>query len=261
MFPFFKNNDFFEAIKGYQIWLYLAKKDIILRYRRSKIGPLWLTLSMAIFIVTLGAVYSNLFNINTKEYMPFLAAGFITWTFIAGILNEFPNAFVDNANYIKDLKINPIVILLRIATRHLIILGHNILILLGIYIYYEINPGINIVFLLPGLFILTLNLVAIGTSLSLLGGRFRDVSPIVQSIVQILFFITPILWFPRLLPATSWIVVANPFAYFLDIIRSPILGQQPNHLSWIVALLTLLVFSWISLIFYSKKSDDIPYWV
>lgn len=261
MFHFLKHNDFWEAVKEHELWLYLARQDIRLRYRRSKIGPFWITLSMTVFIVTLGVVYSKLFNVDIKEYLPFLASGFIIWTFISGMLTEMPNLFVDNAGYIKDIKMNPISIVFRMATRHLIILGHNIVIMIGVYFYFEINPGYSIILLLPSTVIVMMNLISIGIALSVIGVRFRDVAPMTQSVVQILFFITPLMWFPRLLSVDSWIVIANPFAHFLDIMRSPILGQQPELHSWFVSVITLSIFSFISLIVYKNKSHNIPHWV
>ena len=74
-----KNNDLVEALKAYDLWLFLAWLDIRLRYRRSKIGPLWITLSMAIFCLTLGTVYSKLLNVDGEEYLPFLSVSFVIW--------------------------------------------------------------------------------------------------------------------------------------------------------------------------------------
>lgn len=99
-----KKSDFISALKGYDLWSFLAWQDIKLRYRRSKIGPLWITLSMAIFCLSLGVVYSRLFNAEVNEYVPFLSLGFVVWGLMSGMLNEFPNVFVDNAPYIKDTR-------------------------------------------------------------------------------------------------------------------------------------------------------------
>ena len=131
-----KPSDFITAIFDRDVWMFHAFLDIRLRYRRSTIGPFWITLSMAIFITALGVVYTKLFNVDTKEYLPFLAVGFVIWNLISGLICDFPNIFVDNGSYIKDMKINPYVILLRLLARHLIIFLHNTIIIFGIYIYF-----------------------------------------------------------------------------------------------------------------------------
>jgi ABC-type polysaccharide/polyol phosphate export permease len=256
-----RHNALIDALKSQEIWLYLAWQDIRLRYRRSKIGPFWITLSMAIFCLSLGVVYSQLFKADITEYLPFLSVGFVIWGFISGMLVEFPNLYVDNASYIKDIKINPFTILFRAVTRHVVTLLHNSLIIVGIYIYFGINPGLTALLVLPGFTLVALNLVALGVSLSLFGARFRDVAPITQSLVQVLFFITPLTWFPKLLRSDSVVMLVNPFAYYLDLTRSPLLGQLPAQESWGVALFTLIVFSGISAWMYRAKASRIPFWV
>ena len=130
--------DFISALAAYELWFYLAWQDIRLRYRRSKIGPFWITLSMAIFCLALGVVYGQLFQMNLAEYLPFLSVGFVIWGLIAGMLGEFPNLYVENAAYLKDSHINPITILFRATARNVLILAHNILIIIAIYVYFKI---------------------------------------------------------------------------------------------------------------------------
>ena len=256
-----KKSDFIDALKSYDLWSFLAWQDIKLRYRRSKIGPLWITLSMTIFCLSLGVVYSQLFNAEVNEYVPFLSLGFVVWGLISGILSEFPNVFVDQAAFIKDIRMNPFVIIFRLIARHVIIFAHNLLIVLGIYAIFQLNPGLEISYFVPGFFLVTLNLLAIGVSLSILGARFRDVAPTVQALIQVIFFITPITWFPKLLPESSWVVKANPFVYFLDLTRSPLLGLAPQANSWFAAVGMLIIFSSLAAYVYQQKSKKIPFWV
>lgn len=254
-------SEFLAALRAHELWRYLAWQDIRLRYRRSRIGPLWITLSMAIFCLSLGVVYSQLFKADIREYLPFLSVGFVLWGLISSLLAEFPNLYVDNAAYIKDIKTNPFIIMFRAVTRHLITLGHNALIIIGIYLYFGINPGFVALLALPGIFLVLLNLIAVGVVLSLFGARFRDVAPITQSLIQVLFFVTPVTWFPRLLERDSWVTVVNPLSYYLDLMRSPLLGQAPAAMSWWVTLLTLCIFGLFAMVVHRIKSSRIPFWV
>lgn len=256
-----KQSDLFAAIAAYDLWSFLAWQDIKIKYRRSKIGPFWITLSMAVFCVALGVVYSQLFKNEITELLPFLAIGLVVWSFVAGCVGEMPNLFVDNASYIKDMRINPLTILLRVLTRNAIIFGHNLLIVLGICLYFGIWPGWTGLLALPGLFLVMLNLAVFGIPLSIIGARFRDLAQITQSILQVVFFITPIFWFPRLLAEGSWVIAANPVAYFIDLVRSPLLGHAPEPISWGVSLLTLLATSILAAWVYKRKSASIAFWV
>jgi ABC-type polysaccharide/polyol phosphate export permease len=256
-----KQSDLLAAIAACDLWSFLAWQDIKIKYRRSKIGPFWITVSMAVFCVTLGVVYSQLFKTKISELLPFLAIGLVVWNFVASCVGEMPNLFVDNASYIKDMRINPLTILLRVLTRNIIIFAHNLIIVLGIYLYFGIWPGWTGLLALPGFLLVVLNLLAISIPLSIIGARFRDLSQITQSILQVVFFITPIFWFPRLLGKGSWVIAANPVAYFIDLVRSPLLGNQPEFISWGVTLLTLLVTSLTAMWIYRSKSARIAFWV
>lgn len=254
-------SDLVDLIESRDLWIYLAWQDIRLRYRRSKIGPFWITISMAVFCLALGLVYSQLFKAEVQEYLPFLAIGFVFWAWMSGMTGEFSNLFVDNAAYIKDIRINPLAVLCRMAMRHLIILAHHALIIVAVWLYFEINPGLVGLWVIPGMLLVLLNFLALGVALSVFGARFRDVAPIMQSIIQLIFFITPLTWLPRLLTSHEWIVWANPVASYIDLLRSPLLGQAPAAASWAISLLTLIVFSVLSIGVYIRKASRIPFWV
>jgi ABC-type polysaccharide/polyol phosphate export permease len=256
-----KNNDLLESIRCSEVWIYLAWQDIKLRYRGSILGPLWITISMALFILSLGIVYSRLFNTKMIEYLPFLSIGFVFWDLFSVMLKEFPNVYVNSASYIKDIKANLLTMFFRVIARHIIIFAHNVLIVIGIYLYFGINPGLSSMLVIPGFTLVLMNLIAIGISISILGARFRDLNPIMQSFTQVLFFVTPITWFPRLIPINSWIMLVNPFVYYIDLTRSPLLGQLPTTQSWIASLISLLFFSFIATCMYKTKANRISLWV
>ncbi|SMB22391.1 ABC-2 protein [Sterolibacterium denitrificans] len=254
-------HDLLAAFMAYELWSFLAWQDIRIRYRRSRIGPFWITLSTAIFCVALGIVYGRLFKTEISELLPFLSIGMVVWSFVSTCIGEMPNLFVENAPYIKDMRINPLTILLRAIARNAIIFAHNLLIVAGIYLYFGIWPGWTGLLALPGMLLVMLNLLAIGVILSIVGARFRDLAQITQSVLQVIFFITPIFWLPKLLPEGSWVIAANPMAYFLDLLRSPLLGHAPAAVSWGVSSLMLLVGAAIAAWVYRSKNARIPFWV
>ncbi|TDQ51111.1 ABC transporter permease [Permianibacter aggregans] len=255
------SKDISLAIRSYHLWGYLSWQDIRLRYRRSKIGPLWITLSMALFCLALGFVYSKLFNADLKEYLPFLSFGYIAWSFVSGLTTEMPNIFVDSSAYFKDIRLNPLVVIARAFSRATIIFAHNLIIVVGIWFYFDMFPGWNLLQIFPSLALVVCNLFFIGVCLAIVGARFRDIAPIVQSLVQIVFFITPIFWFPRLLPEGSLIIHLNPYGYFVDLIRSPLLGQSVAFDTWVASVLVLFLSAFAASWLYRAKSARIPFWV
>jgi ABC-type polysaccharide/polyol phosphate export permease len=258
---FKKGNDFLEALRQYELWGYLAKQDIKNRYRRSKIGPFWMTITMAIFCGALGFVYSHLLGVEIRELLPFLSVGLVVWSLIMGSISEMPTLYVEAAPYIKDIKINLLTILFRAIIRNLIIFIHNILIVIGIYLYFDIWPGWIGLIAIPGFILVLLNIIVIGVPLAILGARFRDVDQIIKSILQVTFFITPIFWFPRALINEGWIIAINPATHYLDLIRSPLLGQYPSPSSWYVGILLFFVFLVLAVQIYKRKSSRVAFWV
>ncbi len=254
-------HDLLNALTAYSFWSYLAWHDIRIRYRYSKIGPFWLTLSTAIFCITIALVYSLLFKTQVEELLPFVAIGSVIWGFISGSITEMPNIFVVNAPYVKDTRINLHTIILRAICRDLIVLAHHLIIVVGIYIYFKFWPGWSMLYVLPGLALISLNLFAIGTTLSVVGARYRDTAQITQSILQIAFFITPIFWLPRLLPEGNLILVANPFTYLIDLVREPLLGRAPSLSAWVASFIILLINSVLATLVFRWGRHRITFWV
>jgi ABC-type polysaccharide/polyol phosphate export permease len=253
--------DMLDVIKSSQLCLFLAWFDIRIRYRRSKIGPFWITISMAIFIIALGVVYSKLFKMAAAEYLPNLATGYLFWTMIATTLSESPTIFIDNAAYLKDMKINLLVFIFRALARNTIIFLHNAAFIICVCVYYQIWPEWPLLLVLPGMILVLLNLFWVTLLFGIIGARYRDVAPIIQSLVQVLFFVSPITWMPKLVGGNSWVLKLNPIAYFLDLTRSPVLNEVPAPSSWAITGGICIVGFIISIALYAYKRDRIVYWI
>src|SRR3712207_563712 len=78
--------DIVEGLKRWPLWVTLGWQDIRQRYRRSMLGPFWLTISMGILIGVVGVLYAALFRQDISVYLPYLAAGLMTWGLISTIL-------------------------------------------------------------------------------------------------------------------------------------------------------------------------------
>lgn len=94
-----------ELLAIYQqwfVWLTLASQDIKLRYRRSVLGPLWITISMAVTIYSMGFLYGKLFHVELKTYFLYLASGIIGWSYISSLLLESGQVFIESEGYIRN---------------------------------------------------------------------------------------------------------------------------------------------------------------
>lgn len=218
--------DFFSAISSWRIWYALGLQDIVIRYRGSVIGPFWITISTAITVYSMGFLYGTLFGVTRTAYLPYFAAGIITWSFTSMVLGESTRILLDSKIYMENIQLPATIYIFRLLFRNVIILFHNIPVYISVALIYGINLNLNIFWLIPGLLVLFLNGVFFATLVAFVSARFPDVASIVNNILQVLFFITPIMWIPESLPPKfQLLVIANPLYYLIDLVRDPLLGN------------------------------------
>ncbi|MGL3213535.1 ABC transporter permease [Bradyrhizobium sp. BR 1433] len=253
--------DVVSAIQQRRLWLRLGWNDILQRYRRSVLGPLWLTVSMAIMIVSLGLLYAQLFQIPVDDFLPYLCVGFVVWGYFSSFLIEAGSLFVASESYIKQIRLPYVLYVCRATWSKLIIFAHNFVIYLGVVAYFQSWPGLPALLALPGLLLLTLNGALSTLLIGMISARFRDIPQVIGSLVQILFFITPIMWKPDVLKERIFIAEWNPFYHLLQVVREPLLGEVPSVATYaVVATITLVNFVAVGL-FFARYRERISYWV
>lgn len=254
-------SDFVGTLKAFRIWNLLAVQDIRQRYRRSVIGPFWITLSMLVSIVALGVVYTKIFKTPIDEYLPFLTVGFIVWSFIAALVMESCAVFIGAEGIIKQINIPFGVHVMRMVWRNLITLAHNSVVVVLVLIYSGVEPTVRLMYLPYSLLLVTAAGVFLGYLLGGLCTRFRDISLIVTSLMQVVFYVTPVIWYSSLLKGNEWLLLANPFFHFLEILRAPILGTPLEHHSFQIATVVTVVLAVVSMLFMYRFKKRIAYWL
>lgn len=246
---------------SWRMWWMLAKNDVVRRYRRSRIGQLWLTLSMAVMIFGMGAVYSSLFNMQIQNYLPHLGIGLILWGLISLTINECCLSFIENDGIIRQIALPRFTYLLRTISRNIIVFLHNLIIIPFLYFFSSTGMNWYALLFIPGLALVLANLAWIGYLLAIISTRFRDIPQIVQSIVQVAFFVSPVMFKPSQLRGDHPVLIFNPFASMLDVMREPLLGQMPSFVSYATLLGMLLIGGTLSLAFAGRYSHRIVYWL
>ena len=253
--------DLSKGARSLHLWGLLGWQDVRRRYRRSMIGPFWLTISMGVLVAVLSVLYGALLKVEIADYAPFLALGFITWTLVSGFINEGCSAFTDAGSIIKQVDLPLSVHVYRVVWRNLLIFFHNAAIFVVVAIIFSIRPGWTGLLVVPGLVLLCLNGVWMGLLFGLISARFRDVPPVMDSIVRIAFFVTPIIWMPELLPGRAVLLDFNPFFHYMELVRAPLLGQAPQLVSWITVLGMTLGGWLVALNMFRNYRRRVAYWV
>src|SRR5262245_15153650 len=162
-------------------WSTLAWNDIKFRYRRTTLGPLWITLGLAATVFSVGILYGGLFGNELSQYLPYFAAGLIAWTFIGSTLSEGCGTFLGAAAIIRAVPVAPVVHVCRMLTRQLIILTHNLALMLILWLLFQWPLGWSFMLIVPGLVLNILAVFGAVLSLSILAARFRDIQLIVST--------------------------------------------------------------------------------
>lgn len=255
--------DVLSGFGRYPLVLMLGWQDVLQRYRRSALGPFWLTISMGVMIASIGFVFGQIFNAPMGEFLPFLAVGLILWGFILTVITDGCTGFISAEQIIKQVPMPLFVHILRIIWRNMLIFFHNMIIFPITLVVFDRSLEPGSVLAICGLLLLTINLAWISLLLGVLCARYRDLPQMVASVLQVLFYLTPIIWMPSLLPdrAGIYLLDLNPVYHLLAIVREPLLGGMPTALNWQVSL-GMAVLGWIMTIsFYSKYKRRIAYWL
>jgi ABC-2 type transport system permease protein len=274
-----------EAWDHRELWGHLGWQDIKQRYRRSVIGPLWITISMATTALALGLLYSVLLDTEIETFLPYVTVGFIVWNFILGCVLEGTEVFIANEGLIKHLPAPITIHVMRMVWRQVLFLLHNLAVYVVVLAIFftsldepyrmtekgPLNPGLSweILLAIPGFVLLAVNAVWIALLFGVISTRFRDIPPVVSSFINLVFFMTPIVWDASILTKFSggnadWkILVAelNPVYHFVEIVRAPLLGHAIDWHHWAIAG-GFTVFGWFAaLVILRNYRARVSYWV
>jgi ABC-2 type transport system permease protein len=276
-----------------ELWGHLGWQDIKQRYRRSIIGPFWITITQGVIALGLGLLYSQLWGIPVGTFLPYISTGFIIWGFISGCLSEGMETFISNEGMIKQLPAPLSVYVLRTVWRQTLMLAHNLIVyavVVAIFFAsldhpYSLNtgsctgtytgichPGFGWYSLsaIPGFLFLAINAGWVTLLLGIISTRYRDVPQVINALIQLLFYLTPIVWPIDQLQAgagraaASWalpIIQLNPLFHFIQIVRAPLIGQAVSIYSWI-AVVAITIVGWaLALVAMRNYRARVSYWV
>lgn len=255
--------DVVEGLSQIRLSLFLAKADIRQRYRRSSLGPFWITISTGVMIACIGLIFGKLFKSPMDEFFPFLASGLIIWAFVSQCISESTTVFVVAEPVIKQLPLPLSLHVLRMVLRNFFIFLHNIIIIPIVLLFVHRVVNWNILFLFPGIILLLVNLVWISLILGIVCARYRDMSQIVASVLQVFFYVTPIIWLPSLLPARSSVMLIdpNPLYHLIELVRAPLMGDAPSLLTWFFSALLAASGWFLTIAVFNKYRGRIAYWL
>ncbi len=256
--------DISETVRLLPLVWTLSLFDIKLRYRGSLLGPFWLTLSTAIMVGSIGFLYSRLFHQQISNYLPFLTISLVLWSFISTITAESTVCFTQAQGLIHGTRMPHSLHAARVVMRNILVLSHNLVVILAVFVLFHTTPTLAAFTVLPACMLWVADAFAVGLLLGVFGARFRDIPPIIGSVMQIAFYLTPIMWNPVMLEhrgLAKALIELNPFFSLLEIMRGPLMGLPIESHTWLMALGYSAALILITGLVFTRARPRIPYWI
>ena len=255
--------DISAGLKLWPVWWILTWQSFRSQYRRTYLGPWWITIQQVIFVAGLSVLFGVLFNRDIKTFIPYVAIGFITFTWMTGMLQGGATSITANSAAIKTSPGPLSIYALKDFASNTIQFAHDIVVIIAVVIIFQVQITWTIALVPIGIAIIAINGIAIGLWLGPVCARYRDVSQLVSSLSRILFFFTPIVWMTTDLDRAQFAAIAgwNPLAYFLDFLRTPLLGGNLSTSLIIGTIAFTIANCLIGLVLFSRTRDRLAYWL
>jgi len=222
----------------------LAWHDVASRYRGSVLGPFWITLSMGLMVLGIGVLYASLFKLSLNEFLPYVALGIVFFGVMTGTINEGCDTFVLASGMLSQTSLPMLTFVWRTVFRNLINLGHHLVIVVGMLIFYGQWKVANVPLALLGVILMVLNASWLSLLAAVASARYRDIPQIIVSVMQFAMFMTPVFWLPDRFGKHQIFLDLNPFYHLLQSVRAPLLGQTVEVHSY-VFLVAMAVIGWL----------------
>lgn len=254
--------DISRAVGLWRAWLLLAKQSIQSSYRRTVLGPFWISLQQLVFIFGIGFLYSQLFKVDSNRLLPVLGYGMLVWGLISTMFIQASTIFVSSAQAMASSTLPLAFYPLQAVATSVLTFLHSAAVMVVVPLGYQRFPTALAAVLTPlALAMIVVNGISVSLWLGVLGTRFRDIAAGMGMAIQLLMFLTPVFWDPEQLPGRHWAVVVNPMAWPIQSFRDPLLGNSPDVLLWLLFAGATVVNVLLGIVTFSISRPRIRYWL
>lgn len=254
-------HDIINGSKQWRIWATLAWNMIKMQYRRTILGPFWIALQHAIFILTLGYIFASIQKENYASFFVYFATGYTFWILISSFVTSAGNTFLGLnglPNMTNAALSNHIYLQF---TSQILLFAHKIIPLVVILLIFHNTITINFPLLLCGFLMLMIFGFWMSALLGCLSLRFQDIKPAFTSIMQVMFFVTPVMFQTSRIPGAEKFSSFNPFYHILVVVRGYIINEDVTLFNWIAVLVINIIGIGITLWVLRWSRPKLAYWV
>jgi len=254
----------FAAIKAWRVWLHMGVQDMRNQFRRSRLGASWILINLSLMAGGIGYIYGNLFHQDLSTFFPLLISGLILWSFISTTIVQGCQTFILSEGYVKQFSMPKQVYILRFFTSAILNLLIGFSVFFIVALTQHIHFAIGSLWAMVGLILLMFISLGHLIIFSYWGARIRDLSPSLNGIFMILFYVTPIVFTASMLESRNlaFVYKFNPLYYLMEIVRYPLINASiPSKEVYLVALAYGLIIWVVALVTLFKCDRKVAYWL
>lgn len=256
--------DLGESLRNPEFWALSSWLDIVVKYRQSRLGLLWLLAPSVIYVFGLGSFFASMWDRGLAMFAAHIAVGWAVFRLVSSVIIEATTVFASSSSFILDGRVRLTDFLLRVIARALFYLAMAMPVVVVALAMY---PGPVLAGLLPSLLmlvVLVLNVLWIAVVFGLIGARLPDLSQFIGNVFVFAFLLTPIVWYADTMPPGSLrgtFMRLNPFFHMIELVRAPLLGEMVEPLSlYYLGVMTVVGWS-IAAIAYRRYARFVPLWI
>ena len=241
-----------------ELFYFLTKRDIKVRYKQTVLGGLWAIIQPVFTMVVFTLFFGRLAKMPSDgiPYPIFVYAGLLPWTYFANALSTSGNSLVGSANLITKVYFPRLIIPASASMAGLLDFFIAMLVMGAMMIYYQFVPSIGIL-LFPFLVGLTfLCAVGVGLWLSALNVQYRDIRYVIPFLVQLWMFVSPVIYPISMVPQKyQWLLALNPMGGVIEAYRASLLGHMPINWSLLGLSTVIIIILFLSGLYYFRRME------
>lgn len=241
-----------------ELFYFLTKRDIKVRYKQTVLGGLWAIIQPVFTMIVFTLFFGRLAKIPSDgiPYPIFVYAGLLPWTYFANAVSASGNSLVGNANLITKIYFPRLIVPAAASLAGLLDFFIAMLVLAAMMIYYQFLPGIGIL-LFPFLIGLTfLCAVGVGLWLSALNVQYRDIRYVIPFLIQIWLFVSPVIYPVSMVSEKyQWLLALNPMGGVIQAYRASLLGHQSIDWFMLGISTAIIIIIFLSGLYYFRRME------
>lgn len=214
-------SDIAAGLKMHRVWVALAAEDVGDQHRRTWLGPLWILLSYLAHVLTFVVIFQR--GKGVEDFPTYVSLGMLVWMYISGIITSSARLFVKEEALITGTKLPISVYVMRLAMQSVIRSSYMAVGCFAIVLWSGTPIDVSWLWALLAIFLIIVITPAAIIVVAIAGAYFPDLQFVIANVMRIGLFLTPIFWTPGGHSARAALYLFNPFTYFLEIVRLPIM--------------------------------------